>query len=111
MLYDCKDPNRPRSYSLGPTEISAVIISGTTIYFGLGINPGTNLLFLNEKSKTALRNMLSEMKLLIIDESMVYESIICLWYQVIYGHKLTQGWEKYLWWSLKKYSLVLQLWP
>ena len=40
--------------------------------------------------------MLSEMKLLIIDESMVYESIICLWYQVIYGHKLTQGWEKYL---------------
>ena len=47
--------------------ISAVNIGGTTIHSGLGIKLGTKLLGLNEKSKAALRNRLSEVKLLIID--------------------------------------------
>ena len=68
MLYHCKDPEKPKVLLLGPTRISAVSLSGTTIHSGLGIKPGTKLLGLNDKSKAALRNRLSEVKLLIIDE-------------------------------------------
>ena len=53
---------------LGPAGISAVNIGGTTIHSGLGIKPGAKLLGLNDKSKAALRNRLSEVKFLIIDE-------------------------------------------
>ena len=53
---------------LGPTGISAVNIGGTTVHSGLGIKPGRKLLGLNDKSKAALRNRLSEVKLLIIDK-------------------------------------------
>ena len=67
-LYHCKDPEKPRVLLLGPTAISAVNMGGTTIHSGIGIKPGINLLDLNEKSKAALRNSLSEVKLLIIDE-------------------------------------------
>ena len=67
-LYHCKDPEKPRILLLGPTAISAVNMGGTTIHSGVGIKPGINLLDLNEKSKAALRNSLSEVKLLIIDE-------------------------------------------
>ena len=45
-----------------------VNIGGTTIHCGLGIKPGTKLVGLNNKSKAALRNKLSEVKFLIIDE-------------------------------------------
>ena len=64
LLYHCKSP----VLLLEPTRISAVNISGTTIHSGLGIKPGIKLLCLNDKSKAALRNRLSEVKLLIIDE-------------------------------------------
>ena len=68
LLYPCKDPEKPRVLLLGPTGISSGNIGGTTIYSGLGIKPGIRLLGLNEKSKAALRNKLSEVKFLIIDE-------------------------------------------
>ena len=68
LLYLCKDPEKPRVLLLRPTGISAVNIGGTTIHSGLAIKPGTKLLGLNDKSKAALRNRLSEVKLLIIDE-------------------------------------------
>ena len=68
LLYHCKDPEKPRVLLLGPTGISAVNIGGTTIHSGLGIKPGIKLLGLNDKSKAALRNKLSEVKYLIIDE-------------------------------------------
>ena len=45
-----------------------VNINRTTIHSGLGIKPGTKLLGSNDKSKVDLRNRLSEVKLLIIDE-------------------------------------------
>ena len=41
-------------------EYAAVNIGGTTIHFSLGIKPEIKLLDLNEKSKAALRNRLSE---------------------------------------------------
>ena len=77
---------KPRVPLLGPTGISTVNIGANTVHFGLGIKPGTNLLGLNDKSKAALRNRLSEVKILIIiDELSIVSSD--LW---------TQGWEKYL---------------
>ena len=68
MLYHCKDPEKPRVPLLGPTGISTVNIGGTTIHSGLAIKPGTKLLGLKDKSKAALRNRLSEVKLLMLDE-------------------------------------------
>ena len=68
MLYHCKDPEKPRVLLLGPTGISAINIDATTIHSGLGIKPGMKLRVLNDKSKPALRNRLSEVKLLVINE-------------------------------------------
>ena len=68
LLYHRKDPEKSRVLLLGPTGISAVNIGGTTMHSGLGIKPGMKLLGLNGKSKAALRNRLSEVKLLIIDK-------------------------------------------
>ena len=68
LLYLCKDLEKLRVLLLGPAGISAVNIGGTTIHSGLGIKPGIKLLGLNDKSKAALRNRLSEVKVLIIDE-------------------------------------------
>ena len=47
FLYYCKDPEKPRVLLLGPTEISAVNIGGTTIHSNLVIKLGTKLLGLN----------------------------------------------------------------
>ena len=99
LLYHSKDTEKPRVLMLGPTGISAVNISRITIHSGLGIKPGAKLLGLNDKSKAALRNRLSVLKFLIIDElSMV---------SAIYGQILIQGWEEYLCF-LKKHLLVFQ---
>ena len=43
-----------------------VNVDGNTILSRLGIKPGTKLLGLSDKSKAALRNMLSKMNFLII---------------------------------------------
>ena len=76
MLYHCQNPGKPRVVLVAPTGISAVNIGGITINSGLAIKPGTKLLVLNDKSKAALRNRLSEVKLLIIDElSMVFSDL------------------------------------
>ena len=68
LLYHCKDTEKPRVLLLGPTGISAVNICRTTIHSGLAIKPVTKLLGLSDQSNAALRNRLSEVKLLIIDK-------------------------------------------
>ena len=68
LFYYCKDSEKPTFFLLGPTVKSLVNINRTTIHSGLGIKPGTKLLGSNDKSKVDLRNRLSEVKLLIIDE-------------------------------------------
>ena len=87
MLYHCKDPEKPRVLLLGPTGISVVNIGRPTIHSGLRIKPRTKLLDLNDKSKAALRNRLSEKKFLIIDELSVVSSD--LWTDI-------ESWKKYL---------------
>ena len=68
LFYYCKDPEKQGVLLLGPTGISAVNTDGTTIHSGLGIKPEITLLGLNQKSTAALRNRLSDVKFLIIDE-------------------------------------------
>ena len=74
LLYHCKDPEKPRVPLPGPTGISAVNIGGTTIHSSIGIKPGIKLLALNDKSKAALRNKLSEVKFFIINELSIVSS-------------------------------------
>ena len=66
LLDHDKDPEKPRVLLLGPTGISAVNIDGSTTHSSLGIKPRIKLLSLNDKSKAALRNRISEVKFLII---------------------------------------------
>ena len=68
LLYHSKEPDKPCVVLLGPTGISTVNIGGTTIHSGLGIKPGVKLLGLSDKMKASLRNKLSEVKMVIIDE-------------------------------------------
>ena len=74
MLYHCKDPEKSRVLLLGPKRISAENICGATIYSGLRITSGITLVDLYEKSKDILRNRLSWMKSLIIDELFIVSS-------------------------------------
>ena len=68
LLCHCKNSEKPRVLVFGSTRISAANISGTTIYSGLEIKHGKKLFSLNDKSRAALRNRLSEVKFLIINE-------------------------------------------
>ena len=68
LLYHSKEPDKPRVLLLGSTCIFAVDIGGTTIHSGLGIKPGAKFLDLRDKMKASLRNELSEVKMVIIDE-------------------------------------------
>ena len=77
LLYHCKDPGKLRVLLLGPTRISAINIGRTTIHSGLGIKPEIKLLGLNSKSNAALRNRLSEVKFLIIDELCMVSTDLC----------------------------------
>ena len=74
LLYHAKDPEKPRVLLLDPTGISAVNIGGTTIHSDLGINPGPKCLGLSDKMKASLRNTLSEVRMVLIDELSVVSS-------------------------------------
>ena len=89
LLYHFEDPENPRVFLLGTTGISAVNIGGTTIHSGLGIKPGTKLLGLNDKSKAALRNRLSEVQSLIIDEISLVSSHLWTYIDSRLGEKFT----------------------
>ena len=74
LLYQSKEPDKPCVLLLGPTGISAVNIGETTIHSGLGIKPGVKVLGLSDKMKASLRNKLSEVKMVIIDEFLMVSS-------------------------------------
>ena len=74
LPFHCKDLEKPSVLLLDPTGISAVNVGGTNIHSGFGIKPGIRLLGLNDKSKAALRNKLSEVTFLITDEQSVVSS-------------------------------------
>ena len=74
MFCHCKDPEKPRVLLLEPTRISTSNIGGTTIHSGLGFKPGAKLFDLNGKSKSTLRNRLTKVMFLIINELVVISS-------------------------------------
>ena len=61
------DPEKPRILLLSPTGVAAVNIGETTIHSALGIHAKV-FAPLNDKMRASLRNKLSEVALIIIDE-------------------------------------------
>ena len=68
FMYHVNEPHKPHILLLIPTGFAAINIEGTTIPHGLGISPGKNIQSLQDKQRSDLRNRLSEVKLIIIDE-------------------------------------------
>ena len=67
LVYKSEEIEKPRVIKRGPTEISAVTISGTTAHSGLKI-PVNSFKSLTNKQRTLLRNKLMHVQLIIIDE-------------------------------------------
>ena len=71
---------KPKVLLMAPTGIAAIQVDGTTIHTGLGIPVGcfgTKLPLLHDKMKCNLRNHLSDLKVIIIDEiSMVSNELL-----------------------------------
>ena len=78
--YKDGDADKPRILLLAPTGVAAINFNGTTIHSSLGINVGSKLYPLNDEQRAALRNKLSEVRLIIIDEISMVSSV--LFYQV-----------------------------
>ena len=65
---------------MAPTGVSAINIKGTTINTGLAIpkETGENLPVMSDQKKTQIRVLLSELKLIIIDEVSMVSNITLL---------------------------------
>ena len=63
----CKGGNtdKLRILLLAPNRVAAINKNGTTIHSGIGINLGRKLYPLNDQQHAALRNKLSEVRLII----------------------------------------------
>ncbi|XP_057310099.1 uncharacterized protein LOC130648095 [Hydractinia symbiolongicarpus] len=71
LSYKSKDLNKPKVFLVAPTSVAAININGTTIHTAFGIpvgHFGKNLPRLNDKRRSTLRNKLSELKAIIVDE-------------------------------------------
>ena len=70
------DPEKPGILILAPTGVAAINIDGTTIHTALVINVGHKLYPLNDGQRGILRNKLSEIKFIIIDEISMVSSVL-----------------------------------
>ena len=61
---------------LAPTGVTAVNINGITIHFGLGIGIDRAFCLLGNKQLVLLRNKLSYVKVIIIDEVSIVSSML-----------------------------------
>ena len=68
LMYRGGDPDKSRVLLLVPTGGGVVNIDGNTIHSGLGINCKGHFFLLNDQQKASLRNKLSEVSIIIIDE-------------------------------------------
>ena len=78
--FACANVEKPKVLLMAPTGVAAINIDGTTIHTALNIpigNFGKNLPPLNSQMKSRLRNKLSDLKVLMIDEiSMVSNDLL-----------------------------------
>ena len=79
-MYKGSDADKPRILLLVTTGVAATNINGTTIYSRLGIHAESTLHRLNDQQLAALRNKLSDVRLIIIDEVSLVSSV--LFYQI-----------------------------
>ena len=75
-MYKDGDPEKPRILLLAPTGVAAININEATFHLGLRINGGSNLYPLSDIQRAALRNKLSEDRLIIIDEISMVSSVL-----------------------------------
>ena len=68
LIYKGGELEQPRILLLTPTGVAAININGTTIHSGFGINVEGELYPLSEQQRAALRNKLSDIRLIIKDE-------------------------------------------
>ena len=80
MMYKGGGPEKPRIILLAPTGVAAVHTNGTTIRAGLQIDVGGKMFPLIDQQRAVLRNKLSEVKIIIIDEISMVSSMLL--YQV-----------------------------
>ena len=80
--YRTGDPNKPRMLLIAPTGVAAINIEGTTIHTGLGIPVGNysrkTLPRLNDKMRSSLRNKLSDLQVIVIDEISMVSNVLLL---------------------------------
>ena len=83
LSYHAKDPEKCRVKNCAPTGIAACNVDGNTLHSEFGIpvgNFGKTIPKLSDKKRSALRNKLSELHLLIVDEiSMVSNKMLLLY--------------------------------
>ena len=78
--YAPTNPERPTVLLMAPTGVAAINIEGTTINSALAIpkNVGYKLPAMSDPKKTQMRLLLSEVKLLIIDEISMVSNVTLL---------------------------------
>ena len=76
LIYKGSELEKPRILLLTPTGVAVINRNGTTIHSGLEINVGGKLYPLSEQHRAALRNKLSEVRLIIIDEISMVSSVL-----------------------------------
>ena len=86
LIYKGGELEKPTILLLAPTRVAPININGTTIHSGLGINVGGKLYPLSEQHRAALRNKLSEVRLIMIGEISMVSSV--LFFQV--NQRLTE---------------------
>ena len=81
MSYHAGNPEKPKVLMLAPTGVAAVNVAGATIHSGLGIPVGCygeTIPKLNDKTRCKLRNNLSSVKVILIDEISMVSNILLL---------------------------------
>ena len=76
LMCNSVNPYKPRALILAPTGVAAININGTTVPSGLGIGIGKGFFPVNDKKQGILRNKLSKVKLVIVDEISMVSSIL-----------------------------------
>jgi len=68
LMYRGGEPDKKRILVLSPTGVAAVNVDGTTIHTGLGIQTRGKYFPLNDRNRTALRQKLEKVEIILIDE-------------------------------------------